>query len=54
MEEHKPLKETTPAKDWELDEYHIKRLREIGLIDKEVDSNNPYSLVSGKRGNNEK
>lgn len=46
MEEHKPLKDTTPAKDWELDEYHIKRLREIGLIDKEVDSNDPYSLVS--------
>lgn len=46
IEEHKKLKNTTPAIDWELDEYHIKRLKEIGLVDKEVDLDDPYSLVS--------
>lgn len=39
--------DTSEASNWELDDYHLQRLREIGLVDKEKDDD-AYSLVSRK------
>ena len=35
------------AVDWEMDDYHIQRLKEIGIWEEDRDeSEDPYSLVS--------
>ena len=47
LEDHKPLSKTTDAIDFQLDKYHLKRLKELGLSD-EGDSDNPYDLDSYK------
>ncbi len=39
------IKKTTDAINWELDDYHLQRLKELGLYD-EDNSNDPNSLVS--------
>ena len=36
---------TTEAVNWELDDYHIQRLKELGLMNKEEDDS-PESLIS--------
>ena len=47
LEDHKPLSKTTEAIDFQLDDYHLKRLNELGLDDNK-DSDDPYDLVSYK------
>lgn len=47
IEDHKPISKTTEAVNWELDDYHMKRLKDIGLY-KEDEDDDPYSLVSRK------
>ena len=47
LEDHKPLSKTTDAIDFQLDKYHLKKLKELGLGD-DGDSDNPYDLVSYK------
>ena len=47
LEDHKPLSKTTEAIDFQLDDYHLKRLNELGLDD-DKDSDDPYDLVSYK------
>jgi len=47
LEDHKPLSKTTDTINFQLDKYHLKRLKELGLGD-EGDSDNPYDLVSYK------
>lgn len=39
---------TSEASDWELDDYHLERLRELGLMEREKDEDDPYDLVSRK------
>ena len=34
--------------EWELDDYQRQRLEELGLMDKQKDDDDPYSLVSRK------
>lgn len=48
IEDHVPLSKTTEAVNFELDEYHMEKLRELGLYDTKVDDD-PYSLVSRKK-----
>jgi hypothetical protein len=38
---------TSDNVNFELDEYHIRRLRELGLYEDKIDDD-PYSLVSRK------
>ena len=47
LEDHKPLSKTTEAINFQLDDYHLKRLNELGLDD-DKDSDDPYDLVSYK------
>jgi hypothetical protein len=45
LEEHKPLRVTTEEINFQLDDYQVQRLRELGLYDPpKID--NPYELVS--------
>ena len=46
IEDHVPTYESEVT--WELDDYQRKRLEELGLMDKQVDDDDPYSLVSRK------
>ena len=39
------ITKTTEAVNWELDDYHIQRLKELGLMNKEEDDS-PESLIS--------
>jgi len=48
LEDHKPLSKTTDAIDFQLDDYHLKRLKELGLDGDDSDSDDPYDLVSYK------
>lgn len=45
VESHKQINNTTEAVNWELDDYHLQRLKELGLYEEE-DSDDPNSLVS--------
>ena len=47
LEDHKPMFKTTEAINFELDEYHLKRLKEIGLYD-DKSGEDAYDLVSRK------
>jgi len=47
LEGHKIVYKTSKAVDFQIDDYHKKKLEEIGLWDGKVDDN-PYSLVSRK------
>jgi hypothetical protein len=47
LEDHKSLSNTTEAVNLELDDYHLQRLKELGLYDSPKDKDDdPYSLVS--------
>jgi len=46
IEDHVPTYESEVT--WELDDYQRKRLEELGLMDKDQDEDDPYSLVSRK------
>jgi hypothetical protein len=48
IEDHVPLSKTTDAVNFELDEYHMKKLEELGLYDGKVEDD-PYALVSRKK-----
>ena len=48
LEDHVPLNKTTEAINFELDDYHMKRLKELGLDGDKKDDNDPYNLVSYK------
>ena len=48
LEDHKPLSKTTDAINFQLDDYHLKRLNEIGLDGDDKNSDDPYDLVSYK------
>jgi hypothetical protein len=47
LEDNKSVTKTTDAVDMQLDDYHLQRLREIGLDGKNpTDDDDPYNLVS--------
>ena len=46
LEDHKSVTKTTEAIDFELDEYHLKRLKELGLEGNDKENDDPYDLVS--------
>jgi len=46
IEDHVPTYQSEV--EWEMDDYTRKRLEELGLADKKIDDNDPYSLVSRK------
>ena len=48
LEDHVPLNNTTDAINFELDEYHMQRLKELGLDGNKKDDDDPYNLVSYK------
>ena len=49
LEDHVPLNNTSNAIDFQLDDYHLQRLKELGLDgDKDKDDDDPYNLVSYK------
>ena len=48
LEDHVPLNNTTEAINFELDDYHMQRLKELGLDGNKKDDDNPYNLVSYK------
>ncbi len=49
LEDHVPLYKTSDAIDFQLDDYHLQRLKELGLDgDKEDEDDDPYNLVSYK------
>lgn len=48
LEDHVPIYKTTPKIDFELDDYHMQRLKELGLDGKDEDDDDPYGLVSYK------
>lgn len=48
LEDHVPLNNTTEAINFELDDYHMQRLKELGLDGDEKDGDDPYNLVSYK------
>jgi len=48
LEDHVPLNKTTDAINFELDDYHMQRLKELGLDGDKKDDNDPYNLVSYK------
>jgi len=48
LEDHVPLNNTTEAINFELDDYHMQRLKELGLDGDEKDDDDPYNLVSYK------
>lgn len=47
LESHQMVYKTSDRVDFQVDDYHKKRLDELGLYDKKVDDD-PYSLVSRK------
>jgi len=49
LEDHKPVTKTTDAINFQLDDYHLQRLKELGLDgNNTTDDNDPYGLVSYK------
>jgi hypothetical protein len=47
LEENKSVTKTTDAVDMQLDDYHLQRLRELGLDgENPTDEDDPYNLVS--------
>ena len=48
LEDHVPLNKTTEAINFELDDYHMQRLKELGLDGDKKDDDDPYNLVSYK------
>lgn len=42
IESHVPLNNTTDKTNWEIDEYHLKRLKELGLGDDDDNDVNQY------------
>ena len=47
LEDNKSVSKTTNAVDMQLDDYHLQRLRELGLDgENPEDENDPYNLVS--------
>ena len=42
IESHQEHNSTTDKVEWEVDEYHLQRLRELGLSDEEEDDVNQY------------
>ncbi len=47
LEDNKSVTKTTDAVDLQLDDYHLQRLRELGLDgENPVDDDDPYNLVS--------
>ena len=49
LEDNKSVTKTTEAVDMELDEYHLQRLKELGLDGPNpIDDDDPYNLVSYK------
>jgi len=47
LEDNKSVTKTTDAVDMQLDDYHLKRLRELGLDgENPTDDDDPYNLVS--------
>ena len=48
LEDHKPLSKTTEAINFQLDDYHLQRLKELGLDGDKKDDDDPYNLVSYK------
>ena len=48
LEDHVPLNNTTEAINFELDDYHMQRLKELGLDGDKKDEDDPYNLVSYK------
>ena len=48
LEGHVPLNNATEAINFELDDYHMQRLKELGLDGDKKDDDDPYNLVSYK------
>ena len=48
IEDHDAISKTSDAVDFQLDDYHKQKLKELGSYDKKVDDD-PYSLVSRKK-----
>jgi hypothetical protein len=48
LEETKSYSKTTEAIDFQLDDYHLSRLKEIGLYEDPKSDDDPYNLVSYK------
>ena len=49
LEDNKSVTKTTDAVDMQLDDYHLQRLRDLGLDgENPVDDDDPYNLVSYK------
>ena len=47
LEDNKSVTKTTDAVDMQLDDYHLQRLKELGLDgENPIDDNDPYNLVS--------
>ena len=47
LEDNKSVTKTTDAPDMQLDDYHLQRLRELGLDgENPIDDDDPYNLVS--------
>ena len=47
LEDNKSVSKTTDAVDMQLDDYHLQRLRELGLDgENPTDEDDPYNLVS--------
>tara|TARA_R110001592_G_scaffold125213_1_gene334651 strand:- start:329 stop:976 length:648 start_codon:yes stop_codon:yes gene_type:complete len=47
LEDNKSVTKTTDAVDMQLDDYHLQRLRELGLDgENPIDDDDPYNLVS--------
>ena len=47
LEDNKSVTKTTDAVDMQLDDYHLQRLRELGLDgENPTDEDDPYNLVS--------
>lgn len=46
IETHLPINKTTEAIDFQLDEYHMQRLRELGLADKPREEGDDLNLIS--------
>jgi hypothetical protein len=42
IESHQELNSTTDKVEWEVDDYHLQRLRELGLSDEDEDDVNQY------------
>ena len=48
LEDHVPLNNISKAIDFQLDDYHLQRLKELGLDGNKEDDDDPYNLVNYK------